>query len=302
MDGRVLHFYLAGINDQNFLMRDRETGSWWQQITGTAIAGPLRGAHLRLLSTEEISYGLWRREYPLGTVLAPVAGDQKNYVRPGWVKRYHKYPTVIGVPRGPLKPRSLVIGVALDGQARVYPYRGVIKQQVIEDRIGNTPVLVALGPDGRTVRVFVRRAPGLGHSPQFFKEVAGKTPAAKSPARRNKTAQKPVRVVKTAARIPTAHKSAVKGKTTAGKAKPDAKAKPEKPVFKLQPWVLIDAASGSVWNFRGCAVAGKEKGQCLTMLPSINEDWFDWHHYHPATVVFKEPGLPVKAPSHHAKK
>jgi len=30
---RALHFYLAGINNQNFLMRDKETGTWWQQIT-----------------------------------------------------------------------------------------------------------------------------------------------------------------------------------------------------------------------------------------------------------------------------
>ena len=39
---RALHFYLAGINNQNFLMRDRETGSWWQQVTGRAIGNPRR--------------------------------------------------------------------------------------------------------------------------------------------------------------------------------------------------------------------------------------------------------------------
>ena len=42
----MLHFYLAGINNQNFLMRDKETGTWWQQITGKAIYGPLKGASL----------------------------------------------------------------------------------------------------------------------------------------------------------------------------------------------------------------------------------------------------------------
>ena len=42
MNGRVLHFYLAGINNQNFLMRDKETGTWWQQITGKALYGPLQ--------------------------------------------------------------------------------------------------------------------------------------------------------------------------------------------------------------------------------------------------------------------
>ena len=48
MGGRVLHFYLAGINNQNFLMRDRETGTWWQQISGKAIFGKLKGETLEL--------------------------------------------------------------------------------------------------------------------------------------------------------------------------------------------------------------------------------------------------------------
>ena len=41
--GRELHFRLAGINNQNFLMRDDETGTWWQQVSGKALSGPLKG-------------------------------------------------------------------------------------------------------------------------------------------------------------------------------------------------------------------------------------------------------------------
>lgn len=54
VNGRTLTFYLSGINDQNFLMRDRETGTWWQQITGRAIAGPLKGTQLQLVPSEEL--------------------------------------------------------------------------------------------------------------------------------------------------------------------------------------------------------------------------------------------------------
>ena len=34
-------------------MRDEETGSYWQQITGTAIAGPLKGRKLTLVPQDE---------------------------------------------------------------------------------------------------------------------------------------------------------------------------------------------------------------------------------------------------------
>jgi len=57
VDGRALHFYLAGINNQNFLMRDKETGTWWQQITGKAIYGPLKGASLDLVPYDELTFG-----------------------------------------------------------------------------------------------------------------------------------------------------------------------------------------------------------------------------------------------------
>ena len=39
IDGLKLTFHLAGINNQNFLMRDEETGTYWQQINGVAVSG-----------------------------------------------------------------------------------------------------------------------------------------------------------------------------------------------------------------------------------------------------------------------
>jgi hypothetical protein len=48
--GLTLTFHLSGINNQNFLMRDEQTGTYWQQIStywrqigGRAISGPLTG-------------------------------------------------------------------------------------------------------------------------------------------------------------------------------------------------------------------------------------------------------------------
>jgi len=94
---RVLHFYLAGINNQNFLMRDRETGTWWQQITGKAIYGPLKGAALELVLSDELTFGEWRSESPSGEVLAPVAKYTKEY-DPNWEPDVAKLPVVISFP------------------------------------------------------------------------------------------------------------------------------------------------------------------------------------------------------------
>jgi len=50
--------------------------------------------------------------------------------------------------------------------------------------------------------------------------------------------------------------------------------------------LMIDAATGSRWNFQGCAVDGKAKGACLDRVDMIKDYWFDWRHYNSGTTVF----------------
>jgi len=162
---RVLHFYLAGINNQNFLMRDRETGTWWQQITGKAIYGPLKGAALELVLSDELTFGEWRSESPSGEVLAPVAKYTKEY-DPNWEPDVAKLPVVISFPGTELKSRDVVIGLTIDGAARAYAWETFAKQSPVLDRVNGTPLLLVLGPDGKSFRVFVSRIDG--HDAEFF--------------------------------------------------------------------------------------------------------------------------------------
>jgi hypothetical protein len=154
--GRELHFYLAGINNQNFLMRDRETGTWWQQITGKAIFGPLKGEMLELAPSDELSFALWKKESPGGQVLAAVARDQKEYDSK-WEEEVAKLPVPISFPGTQLKSRDVVIGLVVAGEARAYPVEKILKQSPIQDRLGGNPILVVVGPDGKSVRAFLSR-------------------------------------------------------------------------------------------------------------------------------------------------
>ena len=66
MDGTRLTFRLAGINNQNFIMRDDQTGTWWQQVSGLAIHGPLKGRRLHLVPHDQITFATWKDEQPKG--------------------------------------------------------------------------------------------------------------------------------------------------------------------------------------------------------------------------------------------
>ncbi|MBC7900728.1 MAG: DUF3179 domain-containing protein [Saprospiraceae bacterium] len=98
MNGQELNFRLAGINNQNFIMRDEESGSWWQQVSGEAIQGAFKGQKLVSVDTDELSFGIWKRENPNGRVLRPddkVLAENK-YESATWEEEVGRMPVRIG--------------------------------------------------------------------------------------------------------------------------------------------------------------------------------------------------------------
>jgi len=171
VDGRVLHFHLAGINNQNFIMRDEETGSWWQQVSGKAIHGPLQGRQLKSVFHDELSFEIWKREQPQGRVLKPLeriaASDQ--YDPADWEARVGRMRVVEGTDVDKrMGPRTLVIGITVDGKSVAYPMTALQQQSPILDMIASTPIVIALGDDHRSVRAFERTVDG--RRLEFFKK------------------------------------------------------------------------------------------------------------------------------------
>jgi hypothetical protein len=263
VNGRVLHFYLAGINNQNFIMRDKETGSWWQQITGRAIYGPLKGSTLELVPSDELTFGQWKSEVSNGRVLAPVAKYVKEYDS-DWEPEVAKLPVVISFPGTELKSRDIVVGLEIDGTSRAYPWDKLVKQSPVVDRVNGKPILIAVGADGKSFRVFVSRIDGK--DAEFFLKGESESPI-------NASAAGPKRNLGTS----TAGTAAASGETKS----PSNTPSPEK------PWLLLDTTTASEWNFQGCAVSGPSKGKCLDRIPALKDYWFDWRNYHPDTTVYK---------------
>jgi len=161
VDGRRQRFHLTGINNQNFLMHDEETGSWWQQVTGEAIHGPFQGRRLDLVPYDEISFAAWKREHPDGRVLRPDDSAPWHQFSQSWEEETAKAPVVTPARADdPLKPRDVVVGVRLGGAARAYPLAALQRQSPVQDVVGGVPVLLAVGEDGRSVRAFERTVDG----------------------------------------------------------------------------------------------------------------------------------------------
>jgi hypothetical protein len=154
VDGKRLHFRLAGINNGNALLRDEETRSVWQQSTGEAIFGPLKGQHLKLVHSSELTYALWRKEQPQGDVLKPDAPYLPEYEKKGWETYVEKTPAMIDTSKSGINPHQLMLGVGAAGKTKAYPVNSILAARLIQDEVGDSPVLVVVGPDGSSIRVF----------------------------------------------------------------------------------------------------------------------------------------------------
>ncbi len=225
--GRKLNFHLAGINNQNFIMRDEETGSWWQQVTGEAIQGPLKGEHLHSVFNDELTFALWRRENPQGRVLRPDEEVARNggYVPADWEERMAKVPIATSQEvSAALSPRSLVVGVNINGVSKAYPFDAVVKQSPILDDLDGVPILLVLGDDKRSVRAYERTVDG--RKLELFVRQDG------------------------------------------------------------PPLRLVDAETGTLWDFEGKAVEGALAGRELKRVSVLSDYWFDWQTYHAQTLIY----------------
>jgi hypothetical protein len=162
--GERLKFRLVGINNQNFIMADDRTGTWWQQVSGKAILGPMTGAQLTPVPADIVSFDTWRAEHPSGRVLAPdPAVEQRDgdYLPPTWEREMASMKTVTPLPKGsPFEARQLVVGVKVGDLAKAWSLDDLRKAQVQLDQLGDVPLMIVVARDGKSVRVFDRRLDG----------------------------------------------------------------------------------------------------------------------------------------------
>ncbi|WP_058827843.1 DUF3179 domain-containing protein [Haloferax sp. Q22] len=168
--GEPTYFGVSGLLwMSDLVMYDDRTNSLWSQVLATAIRGELTGETLSLLPSTISTWGEWRAAHPETEVLVPppVSGT----IRGRQTRRYDVNPytsyqqsSAIGIGFNDaaddrLHPKTSVVGVAADGVARAYPLDAVESAGVVNDTVGDLPVVVAASAEGSLV-AYVRRVDG----------------------------------------------------------------------------------------------------------------------------------------------
>jgi hypothetical protein len=166
-DGRPLMFFHTNMVRQNMTFADRETRTRWQQQTGEAIEGPLKGRRLEVYPFVLTSWSEWRARHPQTLVMEPIPGFEELYDI--WVKVIEwRRP---GRAEGAVARRvqrednrlpayEPVVGLEAGGARRGYPRLLLKEEIVVNDRLGAEDVLVLYNGKADAVTAFSRTLEG----------------------------------------------------------------------------------------------------------------------------------------------
>ena len=157
VNGKLETFRLVGMDHFNAVFEDATTKSWWQQATGTAITGPLKGHMLKEFLSSQMTLDTWLREYPESLVMKPDTIFMDNYFR---LEDYDK-----GMMRSNLVRRdnaswqqnSWIVGVRNDFISKAYDWNLLLRRRIIQDSVDTLPIVLAIENDSASFHVYDRR-------------------------------------------------------------------------------------------------------------------------------------------------
>jgi hypothetical protein len=158
VNGKSEDFRLVGMDHFNAMFEDESTNSWWRQANGEAIAGPLKGTHLPELASTQTTLAQWLKLHPDSKIMQPDPQFQakydamSRYESGGGKSELTKTDTVSW------SDKSWVVGIEIGKESKAFDWNRLQKDRLINDYVGNTPIVLAMAADGKSFFAFERLA------------------------------------------------------------------------------------------------------------------------------------------------
>jgi hypothetical protein len=144
--GRTLTFGTTGnLRNSDLVMWDRQTESWWQQLSADAVVGKLTGTRLTVLPSQMLGWTDFKRLHPGGDVLSRDTGVERDYGS----NPYQGYDQPDSDPflfegdaDDRLPPKERVVAVFAGDEAVVVPFSRLTREPVVHTQAGGRPVVV----------------------------------------------------------------------------------------------------------------------------------------------------------------
>ncbi|UCB53287.1 MAG: DUF3179 domain-containing protein [Candidatus Zixiibacteriota bacterium] len=152
-----LTFIVSGRLWRNALiMQDKETGSFWDHVTGEALIGELKGKRLSGVPVVQTSWSEWVKAHPKTKVL-----KKEEEITSSVYENYFKDPDRTGIFRTRwqmerLPGKRLIHGISLGPHALAVPDDKLKAGKLLQRRLGEEDILVLRASDGG-VRAFLAK-------------------------------------------------------------------------------------------------------------------------------------------------
>jgi hypothetical protein len=151
VDGELLDFGTSGkLYRSNLVMYDRQTESYWAQVTGQAIMGRLTGTQLEFIPVQLVAWEDWVARHPDGKVLSRDTGHRRSYGSNPYegYDRPDSQPFLFkGEPDPRLPSKARVVGVRVGDDVVAFPYEQLTAHatrgwSVLSETVGGRQVVV----------------------------------------------------------------------------------------------------------------------------------------------------------------
>ncbi|THU34930.1 DUF3179 domain-containing protein [Niastella caeni] len=159
INGKKETFRLVGMDHFNAMLEDAGTKSWWQQATGKAVAGKLKGQQLPEVLSIQTSMNKWLELHPESKILQADSVYISSYDTTLKYESGTSKSKLTGTDSLSWKDKSWVIGVKSASERKAYDWNQLKKERIIHDKLDNTSLAVVLAADNRSFFAFELPAP-----------------------------------------------------------------------------------------------------------------------------------------------
>lgn len=155
IDGKVHHYSATGVYHGMAIMRDRETGSYWEHATGECIHGKLRGRQLEIIPARYLLAGQLLESIPSAHIVMAKQSWFQRLLDRLMMKEFltpeghmpAPFRLSMGEADNRLPEMQLGLGVWMDGKARFYSTQNLkAHDNALIDTLGQEKILVFVDP------------------------------------------------------------------------------------------------------------------------------------------------------------
>ena len=158
VNGKPELFRLVGMDHFNAMFEDATTKSWWQQSTGEAITGKLKGTALPEFQSSQLTLKKFFTLYPFGKVMQGEESSKDYYDTLGKFERGRSKGSLTRTDSLSWKDKSWVVGIKINNYTKAYDWNDLRQVNIIHDIVGDTPIVIALSADGHSFAAFRRNS------------------------------------------------------------------------------------------------------------------------------------------------